>query len=194
MKVKQLVTLISVRQYNLIFLIFFHCFSSQSSEKKNDVKNFIVKDKAIARYGREVIFESMLTKYHDQLKKLSCLEKNSLLFQFISLDATAISKKLELGKKNKNLEEFIVLIKAISFSNDFNSLSSDKRLEKDLSQCGLPSYDLWSHTLKEIISFEIYLRDRFLSKNQKINQGLKKNISSFKSSVMQRDNHEWLIP
>lgn len=194
MKVKQLVTLISAHQFNLIFLIFLYCFSSHSSEKKSHIENIINKDKAIARFGREVVFESTLIKYHQQMQKLSCLKKNSLLFQFINLELSSIEKKLDLKKKNKVLEEFILLIKAISLSNDFNSLSGDDRLKIDLVGCKLPSYELWSHTLKEIISFEIYLRDRFLSKNQQINKNQKKNISSFKSSVIQRDSHEWLIP
>jgi hypothetical protein len=193
MKLKQLVTLTSVLQYNLLFIILFFGHPSYSSEKGESISVF-AQDTAVARFGKEVVFSSELELFKNNILKLKCIENKGLLFKFSKITIKDLTKVENFKKRSEALEEMIILKKAISFSNDFNTLDKDSRLNNDLRGCSLPSYDQWSHTLKEIISFEIYLRDRFISENQKINNNFKKVLASFRGAIVQRDNHEWLIP
>lgn len=151
-------------------------------------------DKAIARFGRNVVFQTELEKLKEDLSSISCLQEKGLIFQFTENSANQFKQKLVLKSNNDFVKQLILIKKAMSFSNDFNTLESDKELEQVLKPCGLSPYDQLSHNQKEIISFEIFLRDRFLSVGSGKTVTNKKLLKTFKNSIEQREPHEWLIP
>ena len=170
-------------KYLFPFFLIFSCYAQQEKT--------LYKDKAIFRIPGRVVFYSDASLTWNALKKFSCLGNKSLLLKAIGGDKSITKAKTlkydELIQRGKDLEKVLFIEKIKSFTFRENKLD-DHPVLKGIVYRNCPKLKKQSLTDKELISLEIYLRDRFGDGKE----GHSK-MRVFVQNIFQKTGHEWLL-